>query len=610
MENNNSGFISNQSGFVGDESGFSGNASGFATSSGQANYTETLISGNGAMGDLYCRFYPQQQYREVIKRIKPIHKNDPNFQMLFNQEFANLKKLQHENIVSAKDQGQDVQGLWYTMEYIEGKTLTQLIASREIQNTETKIEILRQVLGALQYVHRSGVIHRDLKPDNIMVANRNRNVKVIDFGLAMSDSFIQKLQLAGSKKYMSPEQKINSSNIDLQSDIYSFGLVMVEFLTGIFALDGNGIQSEQLRNVANKCLKTNKNERYKNCAEILEDLRPKTANLPDEVNRLIDEIVKDGIVTPAEKSYLEAVGKKHNIDPAFLSATLNFRLEKVMPLTARNQQPSAPVAKPQQDNPHCPAPPKNKKTKVKWGAVIAAALLLALIVALIVWLLRKPASEQPAPVQEPEGQEIAEKPQAEQLYDKARNYAYGLEGSTKSPALSLKYIDQALDIEPTNLKYLDAKGEFYAAMGNYYKAKDFWEICKEKDNNYLAQNTLLTQYFSWLEKGEQFENQAKYDDAIKAYQKAADLNNPWGLYHIGEFYSKGLAVQKDLKTAFEYYQKSADCRLAEGELKVGLCYLNGLGTAKDPKVAKNWIRQSADQGNPEAIKLAKQLNIK
>ncbi len=632
----NSGFINRDSGFISVNplgSGFVRNEASGGGESPNPNpdeYQDTMISDKGAMGDLYCRYYPKTNFREVVKRIKPAQRQNPEFRSLFAQEFTNLRQLSHENIVSARSMGEDALGPWYSMEYIDGKSLAQIIAANEITNTADQLEILTQILNGLQYVHRNGVIHRDLKPENIMIANRNRNVKIIDFGLAISDQFAERLRLAGSKKYMSPEQKINSANIDQQSDIYAFGLVMVELLTGQFSTVSLGIRDPQLRKIADKCLNPAKLGRYRNCSEIISDLNIKKSDIPAEVVSLIDEIAADGKVTDAERNYLNAMVAKHNLDYNMVTAMLNFKLEKHQPAPI----PQAPQMQPQhQPTPATAASGKPvKKTRVKWGAVFAALLILGLIATGVVYLATRTSgqaaqNEAQAPAESSKSEielawEYYRQPErykdAVEIFKKLSNsgdqalrcealrglslcYAYG-KGTTLSPAVALKYIDQALELRPTDISLLEAKGQIYAQIGNYRKANEYWEICQEKDPDFAKNNneSPLCQYFVWIDEGDNYYNSGKYDDAVKSYQKAADLNNPVGMCYIGDCYMEGKGVQKNPEMAFEYYQRAANCRLPEGELKLGKCYLYGTGTAKDRNSAKFWIKQSADQDNEEA----------
>ena len=317
MGNNNlgSGFISNDN----EETKFL--ASGFETEVLYNN--DVLLNNSGAMSDTYRRTDPVNGKKEIIKRIKSEFKDNKIYKQLFIQEFNNLAGLSHENIVSTYNHGKDKYGLWYSMEYVDGKNLTEIIKNGEIKNLDEKCTILRQIVSALQYVHSKGLIHRDLKPDNIMISNRNHSVKIIDFGLAISDAFDDNMKCAGTPKYMPPEQKINAKNADKQSDIFAFGIIMKEFLGENFS------NIPQYKNIIEKCTKIEKTERYQNCSDILKDLADKNTSISDELKKLILEIVDDGIVTPAEKAKLDSIIKAENIDKELVYKELEYQLEKV-----------------------------------------------------------------------------------------------------------------------------------------------------------------------------------------------------------------------------------------------------------------------------------------
>lgn len=310
------------SGFVSElESGFL--ASGFTTADTSTNYTETLLSDQGAMSDTYRR-KSQSGKIEIVKRIKSKYKDDETYKQLFIQEFNVLDGMQNEYVVSIHNHGKDSQGLFYVMEYVDGKTLAQIIKDNDIKDLSGKLNILRQLLDGLQYVHNKGVVHRDLKPDNIMVGNRTKNVKIIDFGLAISDSFPDNLATAGTPKYMSPEQKKDAKKADHLSDIYAFGIIMKEFL------GEKSSEILQYKKIIEKCTKDRKSERYQNCSSILADLKEKNKDIPDEIKKLISEIVEDGIVTPTERAQLNAKIIAYDLDEEVVNRELDYQLEKVL----------------------------------------------------------------------------------------------------------------------------------------------------------------------------------------------------------------------------------------------------------------------------------------
>ena len=168
----------------------------------------------------------------IIKRIKPEFKDNAKYKELFHNEFENAYHLDHPNIVRLLDKGEDAEGVFYTMEYIDGRPLSDLSQPNGINNERHIRKIFTEMLDALSYVHKKQIFHRDLKPDNIFITFRGDNVKILDFGLAAADSFDDNLLKAGTPKYSAPEQMTKAKNVDQRADIYTLGLILLEMLTG------------------------------------------------------------------------------------------------------------------------------------------------------------------------------------------------------------------------------------------------------------------------------------------------------------------------------------------------------------------------------------------
>ena len=173
----------------------------------------------------------------MLKGLKEVYRQDENYRNLLQKEFDILISLQHPNIVSASS-FEEVPGLGMciVMEWIDGLTLNEWITINRTTSdgrggmkkepyTKAAMQILTQLLDALQYVHSKQVVHRDLKPSNIMLTYNGCRVKLIDFGLADADSYAIFKQPAGTPHYMSPEQKV-SRHADIRNDIYSLGCIM------------------------------------------------------------------------------------------------------------------------------------------------------------------------------------------------------------------------------------------------------------------------------------------------------------------------------------------------------------------------------------------------
>lgn len=146
-------------------------------------------------------------------------------------------------------------GAGIVMEYVDGKNLTEYLASNPSSNARQRV--FTQLLETVAYIHQSGIIHNDLKPENIIISNANNDVKLIDFGLSDDDVHYLTRTLGCTTAYASPELLSQSSNIDTRSDIYSLGRILQE------------IYPNRYQRFVNRCLKLNKEERYNNAEELL-----------------------------------------------------------------------------------------------------------------------------------------------------------------------------------------------------------------------------------------------------------------------------------------------------------------------------------------------------
>ena len=230
------------------------------------------MSSQGAMSTVY----QGKQYGKwiIIKRIKPQFKDNEDYKSLFFKEFENAYHLDHPNIVRILDKGEDEEGAFYTMEYVDGQSLTDLIKSgRTVKDERLTKKIFSQMLDALSYVHKKQIIHRDLKPDNMIVTYRGDNVKILDFGLASADYFDDNLVKVGTPKYAAPEQMTKGNEVDQRADIYALGLILLEMTTG--SLDDKNadtVKNPNFQEIIRKCTKQDREERFYDCQEIMEVL--------------------------------------------------------------------------------------------------------------------------------------------------------------------------------------------------------------------------------------------------------------------------------------------------------------------------------------------------
>lgn len=207
--------------------------------------------GEGGMANVYLAYDTILDRKVAVKLLRGDLSNDEKFVRRFQREALSASSLSHPNIVEMYDVGED-DGLYYiVMEYIEGKTLKQLIKKRGSLTLSETIDIMLQLTDGISHAHDSYIIHRDLKPQNIMI-REDGSIKITDFGIAMalnSTQLTQTNSVMGSVHYLPPEQA-SGKGCTIRSDIYSMGILFYELLTGSLPFKGENaveIALKQLR---------------------------------------------------------------------------------------------------------------------------------------------------------------------------------------------------------------------------------------------------------------------------------------------------------------------------------------------------------------------------
>jgi serine/threonine protein kinase len=212
---------------------------------------EQLIK-RGGMGSVYRGKHVMMDKTVAIKVLRPSLAGDDVVVARFSREAKAASRISHPHAVSVTDFGEAESGVVFlVMEYLDGRTLKDLIRSEGPMTLERTVEIIRQVSGALDAAHQQGVIHRDLKSDNIMLSQTNGGdwAKVLDFGIAKiqqpegaRDNDITAANLViGTPQYMSPEQCSQAGPIDARSDVYSLGVIVFEMLAGRVPFTGDSL---------------------------------------------------------------------------------------------------------------------------------------------------------------------------------------------------------------------------------------------------------------------------------------------------------------------------------------------------------------------------------
>lgn len=251
--------------------------------------------GEGGMANVYLAYDTILDRNVAVKILRGDLSNDEKFVRRFQREALAASSLAHQNIVEVYDVGEDNGEYYIVMEYIEGKHLKNLLKKRGKLTLSEAVDIMMQITDGMSVAHDSYIIHRDIKPQNIMILE-NGLVKITDFGIAMAMNATQLTQtnsVMGSVHYLPPEQASGQGST-LQSDIYSMGIVMFELLTGELPFKGdNAVEialkhlkepivdiREKIPNVQNSIVNIikratakNPKNRYNDAREMYEDLK-------------------------------------------------------------------------------------------------------------------------------------------------------------------------------------------------------------------------------------------------------------------------------------------------------------------------------------------------
>ncbi len=218
--------------------------------------------GEGGMGAVYLGEHVKMGRKSAIKVMNPSMAQDPDAISRFNREAANASRISHANVCQIYDFGETPEGIIYlAMEFIEGKSLTDVIEGAGALSAPRAASILKQAADGLQAAHDLGIVHRDIKPDNIMVIQAKDGsdiVKMVDFGIAKAvagDETGQKVTktglVVGTPEYMSPEQ-LSGDKLDGRSDIYSLALVLYRMLTGVLPFQAESSQEIMIKRLTDE----------------------------------------------------------------------------------------------------------------------------------------------------------------------------------------------------------------------------------------------------------------------------------------------------------------------------------------------------------------------
>src|SRR5450432_1280115 len=265
--------------------------------------------GIGGMGAVYKAKDREVDRLVAVKVIRAEFAGDAAMLNRFKQELVLARKVTHKNVIRIFDLGRDSGLRFITMEYIEGQDLRSLVKTQGRPTPESSVEIIQQVCLALEAAHAESVVHRDLKPQNIMIDKQSR-IYVMDFGIARSvggEGLTMTGALVGTPEYMSPEQ-VKGDDIDGRSDLFSLGIIFYELLTGKMPYRGETVQramykrtverpipasSEEatvppfLSEVVSKCLEIDPEKRYQSARDLSAALDSWRTGLADQAGSVL-----------------------------------------------------------------------------------------------------------------------------------------------------------------------------------------------------------------------------------------------------------------------------------------------------------------------------------
>jgi beta-lactam-binding protein with PASTA domain/predicted Ser/Thr protein kinase len=324
------------------------------------------LLGRGGMAEVHIGRDARLGRAVAVKMLRPDLARDPSFQARFRREAHSAASLNHPAVVAVYDTGEDEFAgnpvPYIVMEYVEGSTLRDLLASGRRLMPERALEIVDGVLAALAYSHAHGIVHRDIKPANVMLT-RAGDVKVMDFGIAravadQSATMTATSAVIGTAQYLSPEQA-RGEQVDARSDLYSTGCLLYELLTGRPPFVGDSPVSVAYQHVR-------------------EEPQPPSSLDPD-VPAAVDAIVMRALTKDREQRYQNADQMRADIGRAL--AGRDVAAPTAVAAAAATQRIASPPAPPTST---FAVLPEHEQQDNKGGRALAYALLGAAVIAVFV----------------------------------------------------------------------------------------------------------------------------------------------------------------------------------------------------------------------------------
>lgn len=373
---------------------------------GGGRYEIRSLIGRGGMAEVHQAYDTLLSRVVAIKMLRIDLAKDTVFLTRFRREALASASLNHENIVQVYDTGEqvvtapdgtEVHVPYIVMELVEGHTVHQLLTDGQPVPINEAVEIMSGVLNALEYSHKRGLVHRDIKPGNVMLTNSGK-FKVMDFGIAraLEDSgqtMTSTDAVVGTAQYLSPEQA-RGETVDTRSDLYSCGCMLFELLTGRAPFKGDSAVSVAYQHVA--------------------EMPPLPSAIAADISPELDRMVMKSLAKRPEERYQDAASMRSDMVRAAAGAAISAPMLPPLPVTTPTEGIAAPHTSyaPAQwsqvlgedlddEDEEKEIAQKKKKRKTIWAVVIGILVAIALI-AVVWWLIASNKNQEPEQVAIPE----------------------------------------------------------------------------------------------------------------------------------------------------------------------------------------------------------------
>jgi serine/threonine protein kinase len=535
--------------------------------------------GRGAMGVVYEAMDPLIGRSVAVKIINlQFHAGSKEAEFMRDRLFREARaagRLFHPGIVVILDVGQDGDTAFIAMERVDGSTLEKTLASGHRLTVDESLEILRQTAAALDYAHQNSVVHRDVKPANIML-HKGTTVKVADFGIAKSMSTEHGTvagMIMGTPSYMSPEQ-IEAQPVTGRSDQFSLAVVAYELLSG-----NRPFKGDSLATLAHT---------------IVYGDRPSIRRSNPALPPGLDEVLHRGLARNPEQRYESCTQFVAALESALAQVGDPELLEETK-IAMPAQEPLVTV----------PAPiAKKRRSKSLWYVAAAGGALIILDLSLFYYRAAHPPHRVPV-VSDQKSPVAQTTPPAEQPTAPASTPSVQVPNVVTPPQTTSPPVTPA-PAAPARVDKQTQASKFYSAAVDQRNAGRSAEAMA-----LLRKAADLGDSRAMQELGEMYMEGSVVDkndeEAAKWFRKGADKGNTAAMLYLGGMYRLGNGVEQSDTDAANWFRKAADAGNSAAMYNLGTLYEDGTGVPRDVNAAKQLYEKAAKLGDQEAQKRLKEM---